>query len=158
MSYYWFNRQEILQRSKERYYKEKAAAYYSQRKEAIKEKSKNWYKNFSQEENDKIKGYQIQRYQQLIQHRIEALQNKRALFLLKIRVSEKTLKFNNIRLNKKEFYKSKQPIDLESGNVDQIVVSDKFKKVTRVLNISLVTKKTRLLNRYLLSYIKWVDT
>ena len=41
MSYYWFNRQEILQRSKERYYKEKAAAYYSQRKEAIKEKSKN---------------------------------------------------------------------------------------------------------------------
>ena len=117
-----------MQRSKERYYKEKSAAYYSQRKEAIKEKSKNWYRNFPQEENDKIKGYQIQRYQQLIQHRIEALQNKRALFLLNIRVSEKTLKFNNIRLNKKEFYKSKQPIDLESVNVDQIVVSDKFKQ------------------------------
>ena len=43
-------------------------------------------------------------------------------------MSEKTLKFNNIRLNKKEFYKSKQPIDLESVNVDQIVVSDKFKQ------------------------------
>ena len=40
---------------------------------------------------------------------------------------EKTLKFNNIRLNKKEFHKSKQPIDLTSVNVDQIVVSDKFK-------------------------------
>ena len=42
-------------------------------------------------------------------------------------MSEKTLKFNNIRLNKKEFHKSKQPIDLTSVNVDQIVVSDKFK-------------------------------
>ena len=42
-------------------------------------------------------------------------------------MSEKTLKFNNIKVNKKEFHKSKQPIDLMSVNVDQIVVSDKFK-------------------------------
>ena len=42
-------------------------------------------------------------------------------------MSEKTLKFNNIRVNKKEFHKSKQPIDLMSVNIDQIVVSDKFK-------------------------------
>ena len=42
-------------------------------------------------------------------------------------MSEKTLKFNNIRLNKKQFHKSKEPIDLMSVNVDQIVVSDKFK-------------------------------
>ena len=42
-------------------------------------------------------------------------------------MSEKTLKFNNIRVNKKEFHKSKQPIDLMSANVDQIVVFDKFK-------------------------------
>ena len=41
-------------------------------------------------------------------------------------MSEKTLTFNNIRVNKKEFHKSKQPIDLMSVNVDQIVVSDKF--------------------------------
>ena len=40
---------------------------------------------------------------------------------------EKTLIFNNIRLNKKEFHKSKQPIDLKSVNVDQIVASDRFK-------------------------------
>ena len=40
-------------------------------------------------------------------------------------MSEKTLKFNNIRLNKKEFHKSKEPIDLMSVSVDQIVVSDK---------------------------------
>ena len=42
-------------------------------------------------------------------------------------MSEKTLKFDNIRVNKKEFHKSKQPIDLDLVNVDQIVISDKFK-------------------------------
>ena len=47
MSYYWFNRQEILQKAKEKYSKEKVAEYYSQNKEAIKEKSRNWYKNLS---------------------------------------------------------------------------------------------------------------
>ena len=43
-------------------------------------------------------------------------------------MSKKTLKFNNIRLNKKEFCKSKEPIDLMLVIVDQIVVSDKFKR------------------------------
>ena len=42
-------------------------------------------------------------------------------------MSEETIKFNNVILNKKEFHKSKEPIDLFSVNVDQIVVSDKFK-------------------------------
>ena len=42
-------------------------------------------------------------------------------------MSEKTLKFDNITVHKKEFGKSKQPIDLDLINVDQIVVSDKFK-------------------------------
>ena len=42
-------------------------------------------------------------------------------------MSEKTLKVNNIRLNQKEFYNSKNPIQLMSVIVDQIVVSDKFK-------------------------------
>ena len=42
-------------------------------------------------------------------------------------MSEKKLQFNNIILNKKEFHKSKEPIDLLSVNIDQIVVSDKFK-------------------------------
>ena len=49
MSYYQFNRQEILQKAKERYSKEKAADYYLKNKEAIKEKSKKWYKKFSKE-------------------------------------------------------------------------------------------------------------
>ena len=42
-------------------------------------------------------------------------------------MSEKRLKFNNIRVNKKEFHKSEQPMDLDLLTVNQIVVSDKFK-------------------------------
>ena len=56
MIYYWFNRQEILQKVKERYPKEKAAEYYAQHKEAIKEKLKNRYKNLSQEKKKIIVG------------------------------------------------------------------------------------------------------
>ena len=61
MNYYWFNRQEILQKAKEKYSKEKAVEYYKQNKEAIKEKSREHYKNLSQEEKDKIKEYQKKR-------------------------------------------------------------------------------------------------
>ena len=76
MSYYWFNRKEILLRAKERYSKEKAAGYYSQNEEAIKKKSRDRYKNLSEEEKDKIKECQRQKYQELIQYKKEALQNK----------------------------------------------------------------------------------
>ena len=58
MSYYWFSRQEILQKAKERYSKEKAVEYYVKNKEATKEKTRERYKNLSQEEKDKIKEYQ----------------------------------------------------------------------------------------------------
>ena len=76
MSYYWFNRKEILQKAKERYSKEKAAEYYLKNKEAIKQKSKNRYKNLSKEEKHKIKENQRKRCQRLIQYKKEALQNK----------------------------------------------------------------------------------
>ena len=42
-------------------------------------------------------------------------------------MSEKRLKFNNIKLNKKEFHKSEELTDLLSVDVDQIVVSYKLK-------------------------------
>ena len=73
MNYYWFNRQEILQKAKEKYSKEKAAEYYKQNKEAITEKSRECYKNLSQEEKDNIKEYQkyiyIYIYQELFQYK-----------------------------------------------------------------------------------------
>ena len=58
MSYYWFNKKEILQKAKGRYSKEKAAEYYLQNKEAIKEKLRNQYKSLSEEKKEKIKEYQ----------------------------------------------------------------------------------------------------
>ena len=66
MNYYWFNRQEILKKAKEKYSKEQAAEYYKQNKEVIKEKSRERYKNLSQEEKDKIKEY---KYQELVQYK-----------------------------------------------------------------------------------------
>ena len=42
-------------------------------------------------------------------------------------MNEKTLKFENIRINNKAFHKSKQPEDLASANVDEIVISSNFK-------------------------------
>ena len=76
MSYYWSNWQNILQKGKEKHYKENAAEYYAQNKEAIKEKSRDRYKNLSQEEKDKIKEYQRKKYQELVQYKKEALKNK----------------------------------------------------------------------------------
>ena len=64
-----------MQKAKEKYSKEKAAEYYTQNEEAIKEKSRERYKNLSQEQKDKIKEYQ-KKYQELVQYKKEALKNK----------------------------------------------------------------------------------
>ena len=82
MSYYLFNRQEILQKAKKTYSKEKAAEYYLQNKEIIKEKARNRYRNLSQEKN-KIKEHQKKKYQELIQYKKEALKINK-LFCLSI--------------------------------------------------------------------------
>ena len=67
--------------------------------------------------------------------------------LYSIKISEETLKFDNIEVNNKEFQKSKQPIDLN------------LSIVMMVFNILLVakTKKLMLLDHYVLSYFKCVD-
>ena len=51
MSYYWFNRQELLKKAKEEYEnggKEKAAKYYQANKDVIKEKERNKYENLTE--------------------------------------------------------------------------------------------------------------
>ena len=68
MSYYCFNRKEILQKTKERYSKENVAEYYLQNKEAIKKKSKDQNKNLkSTREKDISNRFSIKK---------EALQKK----------------------------------------------------------------------------------
>ena len=43
-------------------------------------------------------------------------------------MGEKTLKFNNIRVNKKEFHRSKQAIELDLVDTGKIVVSYRFRR------------------------------
>ena len=55
MNYYWFNRQELLQKRKKKYDnrgKEKAAEYYQANKNVIKERANNKYKNLTKEKDD----------------------------------------------------------------------------------------------------------
>ena len=42
MTYYWFNRQEILQTAKEKYSKEEVAEYYARNKEASEQSFSSW--------------------------------------------------------------------------------------------------------------------
>ena len=42
-------------------------------------------------------------------------------------MGEKTLKFNNIKFNKKEFHRSKQAVEIDLVDTSKIIVSDKFK-------------------------------
>ena len=68
MSYYWFNRQELLGRAKEKYDnggKEKAAKYYQDNKHVTKEKEKIKYRNLSEEEKEVKRQYSKDRYKKL---------------------------------------------------------------------------------------------
>ena len=81
-----------------------------------------------EEEKNKIKEYQKKRYQELIQYKKEALKNRSInLSVGNIIMGEKTLKFNNIKVNKKEFYKSKRAIELDLVDTRKTVVLDRFK-------------------------------
>ena len=70
-------------------------------------------------------------------------------------MSETTLKFDNIRINKK-IHKSKQPIDLMPVNLDQIVLSDKFKHSDECYKYFIGYQGDKI-NHYVLFYLKWVD-
>ena len=71
-------------------------------------------------------------------------------------MSEKTLQFNNIILNKKEFHRYKEPIDLFSVNLDQIDVSDKFKHNNKVFKHFIGYQEDQFLNHYALFCLKLV--
>ena len=77
------------------------------------------------------------------------------MFLLNVRRSEKTLKFDNIKVNKKEFYKSKQPINLDLVNVDQIVTSEKFKHSDDDFKYFIGHKEGEIVMYYLISK-EWI--
>ena len=70
-----------MQKTKEKYEKEKASEYCQLNKEAIKEKSKNCYKNLSQEKKGKIKSIK-KKYQELVQYKKDVLKNNFFFFAL----------------------------------------------------------------------------
>ena len=68
MSYYWFNKKELLQKAKEKYGnggKEKAAEYYQANKDVIKQKAKERYKNLSEEEKEAKRQYSRNKYKKM---------------------------------------------------------------------------------------------
>ena len=76
---------------------------------------------------------------------------------------KKTLKFNNTKLNKKEFHKSKQVTDLNLVTVDQIVVSDKFRhsddgfKYFNGYQEGEIVKPLRIILPQMIGYIKYFE-
>ena len=82
MNYYWFHRQEILQKTIEKYWKEKTTEYYKQNKEAIKEKSKEHLKTCHKKEKTRLKSINNNHQEQqktndeLLQYKKSFLKNK----------------------------------------------------------------------------------
>ena len=79
------------------------------------------------------------------------------MFVCSIKISEKTLRFNNIRVNKKEFHKSKQAIDLDSVIVDQIVVSDKLKHSEEGYKHFIGYQEGKIVKPLCIILHKWMD-
>ena len=61
MSYYWFNKEELLKKAKTKYHnkggKGKADKYYDDNKKAVKVKVRNKYKNLKEEEKQLKRQY-----------------------------------------------------------------------------------------------------
>ena len=70
-SYYWFNRQELLQKAKVRYHngvgKDKVAEYYIASKYVLKEIAKSRHRNLSEEEKEAKRKYGQNRYRNMKQ-------------------------------------------------------------------------------------------
>ena len=78
-------------------------------------------------------------------------------------MGEKTLKCNNIKVNKKEFHKSKQAIELDLVDTGKIVVSDKFKHSEKGFKYFIgcqedeIVKSLCIILPQMNGYIKYVD-
>ena len=104
MSYYLFNRKELLQEAKDRYHhgggKEKAVEYYLKNR-GVKRNKNNKYKILSEEEKEAKIEYQRYRYRSVKQKNKpkEHQATKILFFLYSLKMSGNTLKFDNIEIN-----------------------------------------------------------
>ena len=68
MSYYWFNRQELLEKAKGRYHNsggKKEAEYYIANKDVLKEKGRNKYRTLLEENKEEKREYSRNRYKRM---------------------------------------------------------------------------------------------
>ena len=77
-----------------------------------------------------------------------------SFFVHGVIMSEKTLKLNNIKINEKEFHKSKQAIDLDSVTTDTTIVSDKFRHSEEGYKYFIVYQEDKIIKPFVLSYLK----
>ena len=73
-------------------------------------------------------------------------------------MSEKTPKFGNVVVNKKEFQTSKKSTALNFVDIEKIVISDKFKHNDKGSKYFIGYLEIILLDLYALFYLNWVDT
>ena len=71
-------------------------------------------------------------------------------------MGEKTLKFNNIKFNKKEFHRSKQAIEIDLVDISKIIVSDKFKHSEDGFKYFIGYQENEIIKPLLLYYHKWM--
>ena len=79
-------------------------------------------------------------------------------------MSGKTLKFDNIQVNKKEFHASKQTIDVNLVDINKIVISDKFKHSDKYFKYFIGYKDDNIVRPLCIilpqmsGYIKYLET
>ena len=119
MNYYQKNKEKL----KDKYYnqgvKERAKEYYQANKDVIKEKARIRYQNLPEEQKKLIKQRSRDRYKELI------IKIKQFFISQCIKYSQNIV-FGDKKVNKKEFYSSKQAILLDDGDVSKIFVSNKW--------------------------------
>ena len=93
----------------------KPTEYYMANKDLLKEKRKNKYWNILEEENEVKREYSQNRYKNIKERVLKQLN---IIFLYSIKMSGKTLKFDNIEVNK-QIQASKQPIDLNLVDINK---------------------------------------
>ena len=111
--------------------KEKAAIYYQENRNILKEKTKNRYRNLAEEEKEIKRQYSRSKYKEMKEkqrkYKIMIAEKNLKIHFLLYKMSEQKIKFNDNKVIKKNFYDSKEAIDFYSVDINKIIVSSKWK-------------------------------
>ena len=106
MSYYWFKRRELFKKVKDRYHisggNEKVAEYYIANKDVLEVKIIQKLVRKRKKSKKKTQPEQVQKRERKNKSN-NFLTNKILIFLYSVKMSKKTLKCDNIKIDKKKF-------------------------------------------------------